>query len=169
MTSPSSGESRIARVPSFSALALPEDAVVIADAALPDAWFETWAEDPIRVEAGESLKRLESVEKLAGKVLERRSTRPLTLVAIGGGSIGDAVGFLASILWRGVDLWHVPTTLLAMVDSAHGGKTAVNIPAGKNLVGAFHQPNAVIADIATLSTLGRKEYCAGLGEVVKYG
>ncbi len=159
------------RAPSFAGLELPDDAVVIIDAALPVAWREALSRpatgEPLVVEAGESLKRLAAVEALADRVLERRSTRPLTLVAVGGGTIGDAVGFLASILWRGVELWHVPTTLLAMVDSAHGGKTAVNLGAAKNQLGTFYPASRVVLVEEALATLPLEQRRDGLAELVK--
>jgi 3-dehydroquinate synthase len=91
------------------------------------------------------------------------------LVALGGGVVGDLAGFAAASYLRGVDFVQVPTTLLAMVDSAVGGKTGINLPAGKNLVGAFHQPALVLADLATLETLPVREFNAGMAEVIKYG
>jgi 3-dehydroquinate synthase len=118
---------------------------------------------------GEDQKNLETFATLLDVLAGHRFNRDATIVALGGGVVGDLAGFTAACWQRGIGFVQLPTTLLAQVDAAVGGKTAVNIPSGKNLVGAFHQPNAVIADIATLSTLGRKEYCAGLGEVVKYG
>lgn len=118
---------------------------------------------------GEEYKTLETLAGIFDVLAEHRFHRDATIVALGGGVIGDLGGFTAACWQRGVGFVQVPTTLLAQVDAAVGGKTAVNIPAGKNMVGAFHQPNAVIADTATLATLGRKDYCAGLGEVVKYG
>jgi len=118
---------------------------------------------------GEEYKTLETLAGIFDILAEHRFNRDATVVALGGGVIGDLGGFAAACWQRGVGFVQLPTTLLAQVDAAVGGKTAVNIPAGKNLVGAFHQPNAVIADTATLGTLGRKEYCSGLGEVVKYG
>jgi 3-dehydroquinate synthetase len=90
------------------------------------------------------------------------------VVALGGGVVGDTAGFAASVYYRGVDVVQVPTTLLAMVDAAIGGKTGVNLPEGKNLVGAFHQPLAVLADPAALVTLPEREYRCGLGEIAKY-
>jgi 3-phosphoshikimate 1-carboxyvinyltransferase len=162
----SESNTTIARVESFQALELPDDAVVIIDRALPQAWIDTF-DAPIVVDAGESLKRLASIEALAGQVLERRSTRPLTIVGIGGGSIGDAVGFLASTLWRGVDLWHVPTTLLAMVDSAHGGKTAVNLGEAKNQLGTFYLAKKVVLVDQALATLPLEHRRDGLAELVK--
>ncbi|TCV91304.1 3-dehydroquinate synthase [Luteibacter rhizovicinus] len=95
------------------------------------------------------------------------ATRDACVIALGGGVVGDLAGFTASCWMRGIDFIQVPTTLLAMVDSSVGGKTGVNLPAGKNLVGAFHQPRAVVADIDTLDTLPQREYRAGLAEVVK--
>lgn len=118
---------------------------------------------------GEEHKTLETLANVFDILAEHRFHRDATIVALGGGVVGDIAGFAAACWQRGVGFVQLPTTLLAQVDAAVGGKTAVNIPAGKNLVGAFHQPNAVIADIATLGTLGRKEFCAGLGEVIKYG
>jgi len=118
---------------------------------------------------GEDQKSLDSLAVVFDILAEHRFNRDATIVTLGGGVIGDLGGFAAACWQRGISFVQLPTTLLAQVDAAVGGKTAVNIPAGKNLVGAFHQPSAVIADTATLGTLGRKEYCAGLGEVVKYG
>ena len=97
------------------------------------------------------------------------ATRDASVIALGGGVVGDLAGFAAACWMRGIDFLQFPTTLLAMVDSSVGGKTGVNLAAGKNLVGAFHQPRAVVADTATLATLPAREYRAGLAEVVKYG
>ncbi len=98
-----------------------------------------------------------------------KASRDATVIALGGGVIGDLSGFVAACWMRGIAFVQLPTTLLAMVDSSVGGKTAVDLPEGKNLVGAFHQPTAVIADTDTLATLPDRELCAGLAEVVKYG
>ena len=119
--------------------------------------------------AGEAQENLDTLAMLFDVLAEHHFNRDATVLALGGGVVGDLAGFAAACWQRGVAFIQLPTTLLAQVDAGVGGKTAVNIPAGKNLVGAFHQPSAVIADTATLATLGRKEYCAGLGEVVKYG
>jgi len=143
MTASGMSSTDIRRIASADILELPEHAVVIADRSLPQTILSR-VPDAILVEAGERLKSLDVIEGLALEVLQRRSSRPMTLVALGGGSIGDAVGFLASILWRGVGLWHVPTTLLAMVDSAHGGKTAVNLGPAKNQLGSFYPAEKVI-------------------------
>jgi 3-dehydroquinate synthase len=118
---------------------------------------------------GEEYKTLESLEALFDVLAEHHFHRDATILALGGGVVGDLAGFAAACWQRGIGIVQLPTTLLAQVDAAVGGKTAVNIAAGKNLVGAFHQPNAVIADVATLSTLGRKEFCSGIGEIAKYG
>jgi 3-dehydroquinate synthase len=118
---------------------------------------------------GEAHKTLASAERIFDSLAALGATRDATVVALGGGVIGDVAGFAAACWMRGIDLVQVPTTLLAMADSAVGGKTAVNLAAGKNLVGAFHQPRAVIADTATLATLPAREFRAGLAEIVKYG
>ena len=144
----------------------PEHAVVLADEALPASILEALP-DPICVPAGEGLKRLARVEALAERVLARRSSRPLLIGAVGGGSIGDAIGFLASTLWRGVELWHVPTTLVAMVDSAHGGKTAVNLGAAKNQLGTFHEAARVWIVSDVLATLPLPQREEGLAELIK--
>jgi 3-dehydroquinate synthase len=121
------------------------------------------------VAAGESAKSLESAGAVFQALAELGAGRDACLFALGGGVVGDLAGFAAACWMRGIDYVQVPTTLLAMVDSSVGGKTAVNLPQGKNLVGAFHQPRLVLADLDTLETLPEGEYRAGLGEVVKYG
>lgn len=118
---------------------------------------------------GEQEKTLARFAELMQALAELRASRDATLIALGGGVVGDLTGFAAACWMRGVRFIQLPTTLLAMVDSSVGGKTAVDLPAGKNLVGAFHQPSAVIADTDTLATLPERELCAGLAEVVKYG
>lgn len=123
----------------------------------------------LTVPAGEASKTLATLEHLVGELLSHRCDRGSTLVALGGGMVGDLTGFTAACYQRGVDFVQVPTTLLAQVDSAVGGKTAVNHPRGKNMIGAFHQPRAVISDTATLRTLPRREMAAGMAEVIKYG
>ena len=116
---------------------------------------------------GESAKRLAVVEMAASELARLRVERTEPLVAIGGGALGDSAGFLAATYLRGVPLIHVPTTLVAQIDSSIGGKTAVDLPEGKNLVGAFHQPAAIVIDIALLRTLPERQLRAALGEAVK--
>ena len=118
---------------------------------------------------GEAHKTLDSAARIFAALAELKASRDATIVALGGGVIGDLAGFAAACWMRGIAFVQMPTTLLAMVDSAVGGKTAVDLPQGKNLVGAFHQPRAVIADTDTLRTLPDRELRAGFAEVVKYG
>lgn len=118
---------------------------------------------------GEQYKNLDTLNLIFDQLLEQRHSRKTTLVALGGGVVGDMTGFAAACYQRGVEFIQVPTTLLSQVDSSVGGKTGVNHPLGKNMIGAFHQPNAVIIDTDTLSTLPEREVAAGIAEVVKYG
>lgn len=118
---------------------------------------------------GEEYKNLETFNLIIEALLQNRFNRRCTLVALGGGVIGDLVGFAAACYQRGVAFLQIPTTLLAQVDSSVGGKTGVNHPLGKNMIGAFHQPSCVIADILTLNTLPDRQLSAGLAEVIKYG
>jgi 5-deoxy-5-amino-3-dehydroquinate synthase len=122
----------------------------------------------VLVDDGEGAKRLSMVEFLCRSFAQSGLLRQDVVVAVGGGVVGDVAGFAAAVYHRGVDVVQVPTTLLAMVDSSIGGKTGVNLPEGKNLVGALHQPLAVLADVDTLATLPAPDYRAGLGEVAKY-
>jgi 3-dehydroquinate synthase len=118
---------------------------------------------------GEAHKTLATSARVFEALAALGANRDATILALGGGVIGDLAGFAAACWMRGIDFVQMPTTLLAMVDSSVGGKTGVNLPAGKNLVGAFHQPRAVIADTTALATLPEREYRAGIAEVVKYG
>jgi 3-dehydroquinate synthase len=118
---------------------------------------------------GESHKTLATVTRVLDVLVANRFARDCTVLALGGGVVGDMAGFAAACYQRGVAYVQVPTTLLAQVDSSVGGKTGVNHPGGKNLIGAFHQPEAVIADTDTLKTLPARELRAGLAEVIKYG
>ena len=118
---------------------------------------------------GEAHKTWETLNRIFDALLAANADRRTVLVALGGGVVGDLAGFAAATYQRGVAHLQVPTTLLAQVDSSVGGKTAINHPLGKNMIGAFHQPSAVIADTCTLETLPDAEYAAGLAEVVKYG
>ncbi|MGA3293126.1 MAG: 3-dehydroquinate synthase [Candidatus Acidiferrales bacterium] len=124
---------------------------------------------PILFDDRESVKRLSTVEGIARQLVRAGADRRAVLVAVGGGVVGDVAGFAAATYLRGVRLVHIPTTLVAQVDSAIGGKTGVDLPEGKNLVGAFYPPRLVIADPETLGTLPHREYRAGLYEVIKYG
>jgi 3-dehydroquinate synthase len=118
---------------------------------------------------GEQHKTLETTNRVFDALVQGRMNRDACVVALGGGVVGDIAGFAAACYQRGVDFVQVPTTLLAQVDSSVGGKTGVNHPGGKNLIGAFHQPRAVVSDTATLDTLPPRELRAGLAEVIKYG
>ena len=118
---------------------------------------------------GEQYKTLDAVNEIITALLNSRFSRNSCLVALGGGVVGDITGFAAACYQRGIDFIQVPTTVLAQVDSSVGGKTGVNHAAGKNMIGAFHQPKAVIADTSVLDTLDSREVSAGLAEVVKYG
>ncbi len=124
---------------------------------------------PITLPAGEKTKDFAHFQGLMDGILGRGIERSTVLLALGGGVIGDITGFAAASALRGIDFIQVPTTLLSQVDSSVGGKTGINSPHGKNLIGAFHQPRLVIADTATLDTLPRREVLAGYAEVVKYG
>ena len=127
------------------------------------------AAEAIVLPAGEQTKNFTHFEKLLGEILGRGIDRDISLVALGGGVIGDITGFAAASVLRGIDFIQAPTTLLAQVDSSVGGKTGINSPHGKNLIGAFHQPRLVLADSRVLRTLPRREMLAGYAEVVKYG
>ncbi len=118
---------------------------------------------------GESYKSMASAMRIFDELLSRKFSRNATLIALGGGVIGDLAGFAAACYQRGIPFTQIPTTLLAQVDSSVGGKTAVNHPLGKNMIGAFYQPQCVLADTSLLDTLPDRELCAGLAEVIKYG
>ncbi len=133
------------------------------------AALKSYSVETVILPDGEEYKTLETLDLIMTALLENRLDRSVTLIALGGGVIGDMTGFAASCYQRGVDFLQIPTTLLAQVDSSVGGKTAVNHPLGKNMIGAFYQPRCVIADINTLNTLDDQQLSAGLAEVIKYG
>jgi 3-dehydroquinate synthase len=124
---------------------------------------------PIILPAGEQTKSYEQVQSVVEQLLAQKIERADLVIALGGGVIGDLAGFAASILRRGVDFIQIPTSLLAQVDSSVGGKTGINSPHGKNLIGAFHQPLLVLCDTDVLATLPPRQFRAGYAEVVKYG
>lgn len=125
--------------------------------------------DTVQLPDGEAFKTLDTVNRVFDTLLTARHDRSTTIVALGGGVIGDMSGFAAACYQRGVDFVQVPTTLLSQVDSSVGGKTGVNHPLGKNMIGAFYQPQLVLIDIDTLTTLPDRELSAGIAEVIKYG
>lgn len=125
--------------------------------------------DEVILPDGEAYKNWETLNRIFDALLEKRHSRKTTVVALGGGVVGDMAGFAAACYQRGVEFIQIPTTLLAQVDSSVGGKTGINHPLGKNMVGAFHQPLCVLIDTDTLQTLPPREISAGLAEVIKYG
>ena len=150
---------------------------VVSQAVVAQAWAEPLVTsleaggamiEVFLMEDGEEAKSLATVESLCRRLAAWGLLRGDAVVALGGGVVGDTAGFTAAAYHRGVACLQAPTTLLAQVDAAIGGKTGVNLPEGKNLVGAFHQPVGVLADVGTLATLPEREYRAGLGEVAKY-
>jgi len=131
--------------------------------------FSEFQVDTVVLPDGEEFKTLDVLNKIYDALLEKRHNRTTTLVALGGGVIGDMTGYAAASYQRGVDFIQIPTTLLSQVDSSVGGKTGVNHKLGKNMIGAFHQPNCVVIDTESLNTLPDNELSAGLAEVIKYG
>ncbi len=155
-----------------------ERAFVVADGAVAERYLGAlerglaergFACVHLGVPEGEEAKSLPTLFALLRHLATQEAHRDDVVVALGGGAVGDLAGFVAATYMRGVPFVQVPTTLTAQVDAAIGGKTAVNLPEGKNLVGAFHQPVAVLADVATLATLSDRDYRSGLAEVAKYG
>ena len=126
-------------------------------------------QDAVILPDGEEYKTLEVPNRIYDRLLEKRFNRSCTMIALGGGVVGDMTGFAAATYQRGVNFIQVPTTLLAQVDSSVGGKTGVNHPLGKNMIGAFYQPRCVLADTDTLATLDDRQLAAGMAEVIKYG
>ncbi len=123
----------------------------------------------IIVPDGETHKNWDTLNRIYDELIERRCERKTTLIALGGGVVGDLTGFAAATYQRGAPFIQIPTTLLAQVDSAVGGKTGINHPRGKNMIGAFYQPRLVLSDLSTLRTLPPREFSAGMAEVIKYG
>ncbi len=170
------GDGLLSRTELFDRHVPGRDVLLVSNTTVAPLYFESVAASlPGRrlVEAilpdGESYKTLANVARLLDVLVANRFSRDCTVVALGGGVVGDMAGFAAACYQRGVAFVQAPTTLLAQVDSSVGGKTGVNHPGGKNLIGAFHQPTAVIADTRTLKTLPARELRAGLAEVIKYG
>lgn len=131
--------------------------------------LEQYQVDTIELPDGEQYKTLEYINKIFDRLLENKFSRNATLIALGGGVVGDMAGFAAACYQRGIPFIQIPTTVLAQVDSSVGGKTGVNHPLGKNMIGAFYQPQCVIADMDVLETLDDRQLVAGLAEVIKYG
>jgi 3-dehydroquinate synthase len=161
-------------LPAFSGAT---QAFVVTDRIVHDAWFPTLATAldraglhavPLLVPAGEEAKTLDVYRALLHQLATQEAHRDDPVIALGGGSTGDLAGFVASTYMRGTPFVQVPTTLTAQVDASIGGKTAVNLPEGKNLVGAFHQPCVVLSEISALASLPDRAFRAGLGEVAKY-
>ena len=162
----------------FRAHDMPKSVVVITDSNVASIYLKR-VQDSLRrsgftvksitIPAGEAQKNLRRAEEIFSSLLRWRVERRSTIVALGGGVVGDLAGFIAATYQRGVRFVQIPTTLLAQVDSSVGGKVGVNHARGKNMVGAFYQPDFVVADISTLATLPDREMVCGLGEVVKYG
>jgi len=148
---------------------------VITNAIVADLYLETLTKaidrelDVIEIGDGEEFKSLKTFSEVIDRLVDGGHNRDSTIIALGGGVIGDVAGYAAASYQRGVGYVQVPTTLLAQVDSSVGGKTAVNHSSGKNLIGAFYQPNRVVADTDTLNSLPAREYLAGIAEVIKYG
>jgi 3-dehydroquinate synthase len=171
------GENLMSKVPIFLKKFTAKTAFVISDKKLvgtrkllmSSLKKSGWKVSEIPVRSGESLKSFEAIYPIYSRLLNLGAKRDSVLIALGGGSVGDAAGFVAATYLRGIPWVGVPTTLLAMVDSGVGGKTGINHPMGKNLIGAFHQPDLVLCDISTLKTLSNREIISGLGEALKYG
>jgi 3-dehydroquinate synthase len=155
--------------------ALGSKVAVITNATVADLYLDTLTSaidrdlDVIEIGDGEEFKSLKTFSQVIDRLVDGGHNRDSTIIAMGGGVVGDVAGYVAASYQRGIGYVQVPTTLLAQVDSSVGGKTAVNHSSGKNLIGAFYQPNRVVADTDTLNSLPDREYLAGIAEVVKYG
>ncbi|NQZ49274.1 MAG: 3-dehydroquinate synthase [Moritella sp.] len=170
------GEGVLTQVEQFKSAITTNKVVVISnDTVAPlylqrvTALLQDYEFDSIILSDGEQFKTLDTLNEIFTALLRENCGRDTTLIALGGGVIGDMVGFAAACYQRGIPFIQIPTTVLSQVDSSVGGKTAVNHPLGKNMIGAFYQPNAVFIDTVCLATLPRRELAAGMAEVIKYG
>jgi 3-dehydroquinate synthase len=170
------GQSLLDRPEAYAALLPGRQVMVVTNSVVAPLYLDRvraalgeWEHDALVLPDGEREKTLDTFSVIVDRLIAAGFNRDATIVALGGGVVGDVSGFAAACFHRGIACLQVPTTLLAQVDSSVGGKTAVNHPAGKNLIGAFHQPVGVLADVSTLETLPDREYRAGLAEVLKYG
>jgi len=172
------GSGLYATTPSYARLPRGSGAVIVSNDTVGALYAQQLASallpiypkvEMVLVRDGEEFKTWQTLQEIFDGLVDARADRGSTVFALGGGVVGDLAGFAAACYMRGIGYVQVPTTLLAQVDSSVGGKTAINHPNGKNLIGAFHQPLAVVADVDTLSTLPRRELVAGLAEVIKYG
>ena len=171
------GEGLISNYELISQHILGKKVAIITNETVADIYLKTLMETvsphkeliSIILPDGESYKSKDSLDSIYAQLLENKSDREITLIALGGGVIGDITGFAAATYMRGVNFIQIPTTLLSQVDSSVGGKTGINHPLGKNMIGAFYQPKCVISDMNVLKTLPSRELSAGLAEVIKYG
>ncbi len=156
-------------IPGKSALIVSNETVAPLYLEKTQAMLSGLKNEAVILPDGEKYKNLEVLNQIYDGLLRNRFDRNTTVIALGGGVVGDMAGFAAASYQRGVHLVQIPTTLLSQVDSSVGGKTGVNHALGKNMIGAFYQPRAVIADIDTLDTLPDRELSAGIAEIIKYG
>lgn len=171
------GEGLISNYELISQHILGKKVAIITNETVADIYLKTLMETvsphkeliSIILPDGESYKSKDSLDSIYAQLLQNKADREITLIALGGGVIGDITGFAAATYMRGVNFIQIPTTLLSQVDSSVGGKTGINHPLGKNMIGAFYQPKCVISDMNVLKTLPRRELSAGLAEVIKYG
>jgi 3-dehydroquinate synthase len=172
------GDGLLERAGDILATRLPRRAIIVTNAIVAEHHLQrlraglaanATTSEVVIVPDGEAHKDWQTLYAIHTRLLELKAERSTALIALGGGVIGDVAGFAAATYQRGMPLVQIPTTLLSQVDSAVGGKTAINHPLGKNMIGAFYQPRAVLSDTATLATLADREYRSGIAEVIKYG
>jgi len=170
------GENLLSQSDLFASAITGKKVMIVTNEIVAPLYLETckkslqqYAIDEVILPDGEQHKTLATFETILSALLEGKHARDTTIIALGGGVIGDMAGFAAACYQRGVPFIQVPTTVLSQVDSSVGGKTAVNHPLGKNMIGAFYQPQSVIIDITCLKTLPEREFSAGMAEVIKYG